>query len=267
MHFHPLAEIFPLIEGAEFDALVESIRENGQRDAIVTLAGSILDGRNRYRACEVAGVEPIMREFDGADPLRFVIDANMRRRHLNESQRAMIAARLATLKRGDVETQRAKEQEKLSGAEISAPALSQGAASELMNVSIDTIQSAKTVLAKGTPEEIKAVQQGSAAVTTIAKQIRANTLPAQRRKQAERSLSSVGKNPERIENQRINAEIWARLDEALSGLTHLPKPGEVVAIVRANASRSRATDTRLDRSLQWLEEFANEWRRSREAAA
>lgn len=57
------------------------------------------------------------------------------------------------------------------------------------------MQSAKKVLAEGTPEEISAVQEGKAAVTTIARQIRANATPKQRRKRAERALGSVGKNP------------------------------------------------------------------------
>lgn len=268
LRFHPLADVFPLIEGADFDALVVSIKEGGQQSPIVLLDGAILDGRNRYRACLAAGVEPITRDFDGADPLRFVIDVNMRRRHLNESQRAMIAAKLATLTRGDVSTQKARTEEPESGHRIQrSPPISARDASELMNVGVSTIQEAKTVLARGTADEVKAVQEGRVAASTIAKQIRANATPAQRQKRADSSLGSIGKNPQRIENQRINAEIWARLDAALDGLTNLPNPGEVVAIVRGNASRTRAADARLDRSLKWLEEFAHEWRGSREAAA
>jgi hypothetical protein len=265
--FHPLTELFPLIEGAEFDALVTSIKEGGQREPIVVLDGAILDGRNRYRACKAAGVEPIAKEFVGTDPIRFVVDVNMRRRHLNESQRAMIAAKLATLTRGCVATQMPSLAESSRGTEISVPPISQGAASALMNVSIDTIQSAKTVLAKGTPEEIKAAQDGKVAVSTIAKQIRANVTPEQRQQQAGRSLSAAGKNPERIENQRINAEIWQRLSEALERLSSLPNPADVAVIVRANNKRTNTLNARMNRSLQWLEEFSNEWRGSREADA
>ena len=55
---HPLAEVLPLIEGAEFDELVASVKANGLRDPIIMFEGAILDGRNRYRACLAAGVEP-----------------------------------------------------------------------------------------------------------------------------------------------------------------------------------------------------------------
>lgn len=97
---HPLADAFPLIDGPLFDELVASIRANGLRHPIVLLNGEILDGRNRYLACEAAGVEPRFEDFTGNDPLAFVIDENLTRRHLNESQRAMVAAKLANMPRG-----------------------------------------------------------------------------------------------------------------------------------------------------------------------
>jgi ParB-like chromosome segregation protein Spo0J len=87
LSFHPLAEIFPLIEGTEFQELVTSIKESGQLDPIITFEGAILDGRNRHRACKAAGVAPICEAFTGNDPVRFIIDKNIHRRHLTESQR------------------------------------------------------------------------------------------------------------------------------------------------------------------------------------
>jgi hypothetical protein len=49
-HFHPFANLFPLIEGPEFDDLVADVQEHGLRDEVVLFQGQVLDGRNRYRA-------------------------------------------------------------------------------------------------------------------------------------------------------------------------------------------------------------------------
>ena len=93
---HSLADAFPLIEGAEFDQLQHSLVEDGQLTPIALFEGCILDGRNRYRACQRAGIKPKFVEFvgDAQEAARFVIAANVRRRHLSESQRAMLAADL-----------------------------------------------------------------------------------------------------------------------------------------------------------------------------
>src|SRR5436309_6004790 len=90
MHFHPLAEIFPILSGQHFDELAVDIRDNGLREPIVTHDGKILDGRTRYLACLRVGIEPKFEEYTGEDPLAYVISLNLRRRHLDESQRAMV---------------------------------------------------------------------------------------------------------------------------------------------------------------------------------
>jgi hypothetical protein len=54
MQFHPIADVFPLMDGEKFAELVQSIKENGQREPIMTFNDLILDGRNRYRACQAA---------------------------------------------------------------------------------------------------------------------------------------------------------------------------------------------------------------------
>jgi hypothetical protein len=96
LEFHPLADIFPLIEGVEFDELVADIKANGLHEPIVTYQGMILDGRNRYRACIAAGLDPKIEIMAGDkwidDPAAYVISANIHRRHLTaEDKRKIIA--------------------------------------------------------------------------------------------------------------------------------------------------------------------------------
>lgn len=97
---HPLANIFPLMAADEYVALKSDIRQYGLREAIWILDGQILDGRNRFKACQEVGVTPILKEYEGDDPAAFVVSLNLKRRHLSESQRAMVAAKLANMPRG-----------------------------------------------------------------------------------------------------------------------------------------------------------------------
>ena len=94
---HDFAEVFPTLDGEAFDALVKDIEARGQQEAIWVYEGKILDGRNRYRACQILGREPKVQDYVGDDPIGFVLSANLHRRHLNEGQRAMVAANLSNL--------------------------------------------------------------------------------------------------------------------------------------------------------------------------
>jgi ParB-like chromosome segregation protein Spo0J len=90
---HPAAELFPMMDQGRLRELADDIKAHGLRDDIVTFEGKILDGRNRYRACEIAGVEPRFAEWadDGNGPTAYVLSENLHRRDLTPSQRAAIA--------------------------------------------------------------------------------------------------------------------------------------------------------------------------------
>jgi ParB-like chromosome segregation protein Spo0J len=89
---HPASGALPLLEGEAFEALVAGIEANGLISPITLIDGRmILDGRNRMRASCAAGVEPRFEAYQVEDPVAFVISANIERRRLDESQRAMCA--------------------------------------------------------------------------------------------------------------------------------------------------------------------------------
>jgi ParB-like chromosome segregation protein Spo0J len=153
LEFHALATLFPLLDGAGFDELVADIRTHGLREPIVLFEGKVLDGRNRYRACVEAGVEPTLTVYQGEDPVAYVISLNLRRRHLNESQRAMVAAKLATLKLGDNQH---------------SEGLPIGRGSELLNVGERSVARAREVREHGAPELVAAVERGAVSVSAAA---------------------------------------------------------------------------------------------------
>jgi ParB-like chromosome segregation protein Spo0J len=95
--FHAISNIFPMMEGDDFDDLVADIKANGLLEPIwLHPDGRIIDGRNRYRACQEAGIEPQFQEWepDGRSLATFVLSKNIHRRQLTSSQRAAIAVGL-----------------------------------------------------------------------------------------------------------------------------------------------------------------------------
>src|SRR5262249_30640604 len=133
-----------------------------QRAPIVLYEGQILDGRNRYRACIELRIEPRIEIYDGDDPLAYVVSLNLKRRHLDESQRAMIAAALATMKPGQHQMGKF------------AHLATQPEAAALLNVSPRTVKSAAVVRNNGARELIHACEQGQIAVAYAAQLVRRN---------------------------------------------------------------------------------------------
>lgn len=165
MNIHPVAEIFPRMPAAEFEALKADIAAHGLREPAWAKDGAIIDGRHRWRACEELGVECPVREYEGADLVAFVVSLNLRRRHLDESQRAMVAASLANLGEGR------------PSATASIEAVSQTNAAQMLNVSRSAVQRAAAVFADGSPELVSAVQDGlvSVSAATEAAELDADT--------------------------------------------------------------------------------------------
>lgn len=148
LEFHEYANLFPLLEGREFDLLVEDIKEHGQHELIVLFNGKILDGRNRYLACKQLGIAPRIRDLNCTDghPLDYVWSANVTRRHLNPGQRALaIVKRMKFIPHGG----------RPSDAVITIDQ-----AAEIAKVSDGTISRAKYLLAHGTEQDIKDVESG-----------------------------------------------------------------------------------------------------------
>ena len=88
---HPAATLFPMMDAEALQALADDIREHGQREPVILYRGAVLDGRNRLRACELAGVEPLTCVRDDiASPTTFVLSLNLHRRHLTPAQRAAL---------------------------------------------------------------------------------------------------------------------------------------------------------------------------------
>jgi len=157
---HPLAECWPLHEGPALWEMSDHIKEHGQQNPIMLFEDQILDGRRRNLACLRAGVEPKFKAFKGdwSEALAYVEGANQHRRHLGDGEKALVAARLATLKKGKPS----------ASVNSSTKLLSQSDAAKTAGTSVASLKKGKEVLANGTPELVAAVEDGTVSVTDAA---------------------------------------------------------------------------------------------------
>ena len=173
LKFHPIADLFPMMEGEARTLFDADIAAKDIDEPIVLLDGQVLDGRNRYTAGVAADrIDPLLSaeallkadprfiEWGPAvkgwrpdrTPLDWVISHNLRRRHLSDGQRAAVAAEIEGFAHGG----------KRGGQDANVQ-LDRQAASDLMSISPRSTATAAKVKREGTPELFAAVKSGDVA--------------------------------------------------------------------------------------------------------
>jgi N6-adenosine-specific RNA methylase IME4 len=189
---HPAADLFPMMTSAEIDQLAADIQQRGQIHPILTTGDNlVLDGRNRLEACRRAGVEPYVLVWDGdgdpfASPTAFVLSANLHRRHLNESQRALVGADAEPLFAAEAKARQKAQLKKGTTVPPPAPLAPRGAngktepeakgkaaeaAANAVGASTRQVERAKSVVKKR-PEVRELIREGKKTLGQVEKQIR-----------------------------------------------------------------------------------------------
>ncbi len=213
VEFHPLADIFPLLEGEEFEELVKDVKANGLQQPIVLHQGKILDGRNRYRACLEAGVVPRWDEFPGGDPHDYVISANVHRRHLTSKQKRELIAKVLELDPGRSDNAIAKKVG-VSQPTVSAVRSDLEARSKILNVKTRTDTKGRQQPAKK-PAKLEGVGRtghGSGSTTTSAAAIACRMLTDLYAMSVMKKVApaQVAQELKLNEEQRTELLVWVR---------------------------------------------------------
>ncbi len=159
---HPIAQIFPRMPGEEFVALKKDIQANGLLEPIWLYENQVLDGRHRYFACQETGTDATYREYVGNDPVGFTISLNLKRRHLDGSQRAMIAASLANLEHGQRADHAARD------ANLHVSPVTRDQAAEMLQVSPRSVATAAKIEREAPQEVTQAVKAGAMSLNLAA---------------------------------------------------------------------------------------------------
>ena len=162
----PLSAAFPDMDPEEFQDLLSSIKIHGQREPITLFENKILDGWHRYQACQKLEISPATYEFDGEDPVSYVIDLNLNRRHLSPSQKALAVVSCNSWRgvgkpvippRGGINCR----QDDISATDMAKRA----------GVGTRTIERAKQVVNTGDQETIEKVRKGAISLSQALKAI------------------------------------------------------------------------------------------------
>ncbi len=203
MKSHPLAVAFPLMHVAQLQELADDIKAHGLREPIISLDGMILDGQNRMRACELSEVFPRIVAFgnikgNNASPVEYVLGQNLRRRHMNDSERAMAAARISLYQEKHPTTPANPRANLHGGVRIQT----RKNAAKMLDVSERSVASARKIIEKGIPKLAEAVNAGGVAVSTAAEV--ATLTPAQQEEVVSGGRDAIGKAAKQVREARTS---------------------------------------------------------------
>ena len=179
-------KLLPKMSKEEFAELKASIQEEGQHYPIIVNEDlEVLDGHHRFRACTELGIEPDfeVRKFD--DKLiekKFVIEANLRRRHLNNFQLVELAVPLLEIEKALARKQQAKrskhegneQSESMSDEEEEMPEFKSKATEAVAKkagVSTRTFERGKKIMEEGSEDEKQKLREGKASITKVYSEI------------------------------------------------------------------------------------------------
>jgi hypothetical protein len=235
---HPYAELFPPMSSPEFDRLCGDIQLHGLQEEIVVHDGQVLEGRHRYLACLAKGGPPRFRPYAGecGSPLAFVIARNVHRRHLSESQRALLAARLRPLFEEVARQRRLASLNQGSQPPVPLNLAERGnrepkgesaeQAGEMLKVSRCSVRAADKVRRQGVPALVDALAGGKVSVSAA---VRIAALPPEQQQAVVGSIES-GLKPKQalaqVQGQRANDPVDAVDDEGR------PLPAGVLPVFR-----------------------------------
>jgi ParB-like chromosome segregation protein Spo0J len=191
LHLNPEYEkLLPQMSEEEFAELKQSIKNEGQHYPIIVNEDlEVLDGHHRFRAATELGIEPDfeVRKFeDKLHEKKFVIEANLRRRHLNNFQLVELAVPLLEIEKALAKKRQAKgsrdEKEFSMGltpdeeAPVVIPEVTDSVAKRA-GVSTRTFEKGKKILESASEDEKQKLREGKTSITKVYSEVYAQEHP------------------------------------------------------------------------------------------
>jgi ParB-like chromosome segregation protein Spo0J len=236
LHLNPeYDKLLPKMSEEEFAELKASIQTEGQHYPIIVNEDlEVLDGHHRFRACVELGIEPDfeVRKFD--DKLvekKFVIEANLRRRHLNNFQLVELAVPLLEIEKALAKKRQSKgakegQDSPLGLAPNDAEPEFKGKAAEAVakkaGVSARTFERGKKILEKASEDEKQKLREGKTSISKVYSEIVGENHP---KKTAMEGADSRQESPRELQNR---ADLNALLERLQKGELFCPACGNAM---------------------------------------
>jgi N6-adenosine-specific RNA methylase IME4/ParB-like chromosome segregation protein Spo0J len=194
---HEIVKLIPEMSAEEFEALKKNIAEHGLHEDILVHDAKLNDGRHRERACIELGIEPRYREWSGdCSVIALVLSLNVHRRHLSQSQRAVIAVEVLPMFESEARERRLaglKQGKELPSAHSHADG---GKAAEhaasIIQVSPRYVEDAKAIKNQS-PEKFEAIKTGAMSITEAKRELKEEK--REDRRQQNKELVAQSPNP------------------------------------------------------------------------
>jgi len=178
-------KLLPQMSDEEFAELKASIQAEGQHYPIIANEDlEVLDGHHRYRACLELGIEPDfeVRKFeDKLHEKKFVIESNLRRRHLNNFQLVELAVPLLEIEKALAKKRQIKGSKDenmelgLASGDAEPESPLKAKATEVVakkaGVSTRTFERGKKILEEGSEEEKQRLRDGKVSISKVYNEI------------------------------------------------------------------------------------------------
>lgn len=222
LHLNPeYDKLLPKMSEEEYTQLKTSIQNEGQHYAIIVNEDlEVLDGHHRFRACIELGLEPDfeVRKFD--DKLlekKFVIEANLRRRHLNNFQLVELAVPLLEIEKVLAKKRQSKGGK--NGRELQLGLASDGAepepggkAAEVVakkaGVSTRTLERGKKIMEKASEDEKQKLREGKTSISKVYQEIVSSENP---QSEIETNVLEKPDSPREVQNKAELLELLDRM--------------------------------------------------------
>lgn len=268
MQYHDVANLFPMMNDDEYAALVADIHQHGQREPIWLLDNTIIDGRNRWQACRDLGIAPITRAYTGptdmATLISFVVSLNLKRRHLNSGQRAIVTLGIEEIFAAEARKNQGTRTDLLEIVPKSEPIHAAKQAAAIMGTNPHYITDAKKI-AQQAPDLLDEVRAGTMSLPEAKREIKAREKSAAREERIANPPAIVPSGAT-VEHANTTAHlppcsVHAIITDPPYGISHyggITKVGD--QIVKADFDGDDAWDSIdpaafLDTLYTWIEEW------------